>query len=402
MFGAPVTLNFEGEDNFKTCFGGCISIAVFIFIVVYSFILFNTMIKLQETVINTNILVDSLAENSQKYDLNQSNFILGLYSENDSIAALYNSSYLIIHAFQVTSTTDQVGATQNRTEVRRNLTLGLWNDRFNPILGESIAFNVGTRSVIWINESDISIGGNFASLEYNYIEWNIYKWTGHIVWENETAIDDAIKSITVGMAITDFYFDINDYENPVKVNLADDFEYFPASGVTKDVLVKVRNNKARDYHQPFSLSSSKDHNFFSIGSIKNDFYDQGDDKKVMKIKIDLDSKYTNVERRVYTLGDLFGQIGGMKEMLSLIAILLVSSFNNKLYTSTLISSLYLVESKDKLTNSIGDEHKSDLNVLHTELHDESKISDMHSKRMNTLNSISPKDRSINSMNRSEK
>ena len=83
MFGAPVTLNIDGEDNFKTCFGGFISIIGIITLAIYSFALVDSMINRQETVINTNILVDSLYENSQKYNLNQSNFIIGLYTDRD-------------------------------------------------------------------------------------------------------------------------------------------------------------------------------------------------------------------------------------------------------------------------------------------------------------------------------
>ena len=394
MFGAPITLNFNGEDNFKTCFGGFASITVFIFLIVYSIALIDSMIKREETVINTNVLVDSLYENSQKHNLNQSNFIVALYSTN--VPIFFNSSYLTISASQVTSTSDAI-TNRFRNETRRDLTIGFWGDSFKPILGDFLATNLNTPAILWIKDTDIFIGGNFASLEYNSIEWTISKWTGQSYWENETVIDEAIKSLPVRMAITDYYFDVNDYENPKKVNLVNDFSYFLASGVTKDLLVKIRRNKAIDYHDPFPLSSSKDYDFFSIGNIKNDFYDQGTDKNVMKITMNLDSKYTNIERRVYTLGDLFGQIGGMKEMLSLIAILFVSSYTSKLYISKLISSLYLVESNHKQTNKIEDDNKLELK----DLHEESKFDDVHNKRMNTLNSISPKDRTMNSMIKNE-
>ena len=259
------------------------------------------------------------------------------------------------------------------------------------------------RNFFWIQDTDIFIGGNFASLEYNYIEWSINKWVGQSHCENETVIDNAIKSGYIGMAISDYYFDINDYENPKKVNLVNDFNYFIASGVTKDLLVKIRNTKVIDHHDPFLFSSSKDYNFFSVGNIKNDFYDQENDKKIMKITINLDSKYTNIERRVYTLGDLFGQIGGIKEVLSLIAILLVGSFPNKLYISTLISNLYIVESNHNQTNKIEDGNKiEDENKLELEeLHEESKFDDIQSKRINTSNNISPKDRNMHFMTKNE-
>ena len=144
--------------------------------------------------------------------------------------------------------------------------------------------------------------------------------------------------------MTDFYFDASDYNDPIKVNLVNDFEYFPASEFTKEITIKVRKNQAKDYNNPYLFSSSNDHLFYSVGNVLTDFYVQDTDNKVITFRIELDSKYTEIERRVYTIGDMFSQIGGLAEILTTIAILIVGSFTSKLYISSLISSLYLVDS----------------------------------------------------------
>ena len=144
--------------------------------------------------------------------------------------------------------------------------------------------------------------------------------------------------------MTDFYFDASDYNDPIKVNLVNDFEYFPASEFTKEITIKVRKNHAKDYNNPYLFSSSNDHSFYSVGNVLTDFYVQDTDNKVITFRFELDSKYTEIERRVYTIGDMFSQIGGLAEILTTIAILIVGSFTSKLYISSLISSLYLVDS----------------------------------------------------------
>lgn len=56
----------------------------------------------------------------------------------------------------------------------------------------------------------------------------------------------------------------------------------------------------------------------------------------------LDSKSVQNERKVYSLGDLMSQLGGMKEMLFMIGSLIVGFFQNKLYIGSLMNKLYLV------------------------------------------------------------
>ena len=58
--------------------------------------------------------------------------------------------------------------------------------------------------------------------------------------------------------------------------------------------------------------------------------------------ISLDSKYQEIDRTVFTLGDLFGKIGGVDSILWMIASFLVGIFTPTIYNASLISDLYSV------------------------------------------------------------
>lgn len=108
----------------------------------------------------------------------------------------------------------------------------------------------------------------------------------------------------------------------------------------------MSRNVASDYYSPWPFASSKSYSYYSVGSSKVDMFRSritDEDSSIFAVTlISLDSKYTEVERVVYTFGDLLGQIGGMQSTLSLIVMFLIAGYSNRSYISELIFSFYYV------------------------------------------------------------
>ena len=66
----------------------------------------------------------------------------------------------------------------------------------------------------------------------------------------------------------------------------------------------------------------------------------------------LDSKYNVINRSVYTLGDMFGQIGGMDSIMATIGSIFVGVFSSKIFMESLLSTFYYVTSDRKETKII--------------------------------------------------
>ena len=89
---------------------------------------------------------------------------------------------------------------------------------------------------------------------------------------------------------------------------------------------------------PFATSTI--YSFFSIGDNTRDIAYDADSDKVFEATFELDNKYQTIDRKVFTLSDLFGNIGGMDSILCIAAAIFVKIFSTKIYTTSLISNFY--------------------------------------------------------------
>ena len=65
---------------------------------------------------------------------------------------------------------------------------------------------------------------------------------------------------------------------------------------------------------------------------------------IIRFNIVLDSKYNVINRTVYSMTDMFGQIGGMDSILVSAGSIIVGIFSSKMFTASLLSSFYYVNS----------------------------------------------------------
>ena len=90
------------------------------------------------------------------------------------------------------------------------------------------------------NSTDFTIGGNYFSTEFNFMEVILRRCQGKPYCKSEDEINDAIKKLSLGVAITDYYFDSSDYTNPVKTNINTGLQYSLMDSFTKFVRIRVR------------------------------------------------------------------------------------------------------------------------------------------------------------------
>ena len=48
IYGHPITLNYQGDDTYKTFIGGCISLALLAFVAAYAFLKGKYMVDMEE------------------------------------------------------------------------------------------------------------------------------------------------------------------------------------------------------------------------------------------------------------------------------------------------------------------------------------------------------------------
>ena len=91
----------------------------------------------------------------------------------------------------------------------------------------------------------------------------------------------------------------------------------------------------------------------------NDYYSEGSDGTVFSFNLVLDQSYHSIERKAFTLGDMFGMIGGMDSMLWIIAIIFVRIFSSKMFMLSLISNFYSIKSVKEIVDVNKDDESSE-------------------------------------------
>ena len=110
------------------------------------------------------------------------------------------------------------------------------------------------------------------------------------------------------------------------------------------------------------FTSAESYTFLSIGDIFQDSSALTNETNVvLRIKFLLDSKYQSIQRTVYTVGDMFGQIGGINSILLSIGSFIVGAIATKIYMASLLSSFYHINSNKNIQKvtpfKIIEEHK---------------------------------------------
>ena len=111
-------------------------------------------------------------------------------------------------------------------------------------------------------------------------------------------------------------------------------------------ILRSENNDVTDQKSPFFYVPSDSYSFFSVGEVVQDLSMQTSDTNIIfNFRIQLDSKYQIIDRKVYSLGDMFGQIGGMDSILVSIGTLFMAVFSPKIYAASLLSTFYQVRNE---------------------------------------------------------
>lgn len=327
----------------------------------YSIILLRVMINRTDSVVTSSTVINFLGNDPTKHNITQKEFGFGFYPSGEaSIKFLFDKRYFKTSLYQYSLQRDSVlGEVVKETVTELSLTS--CKEQFSTYLGEDLTVKLGLVGAKCSNVTNFVIGGNFMSSDYNLVALQVSKCVDKPYCKSEAEINAVLNYMKVGIAVSDYYFDVQDYDNPVKINVVNDYEFSLIGGFTKSVQMKIRVNEVTDAKNPFPMTSAESYKFYSVGDVSVDAAADVNESPFEALFV-LDSKYNKIERKVYTLGDMLGQIGGMHDILLLMGTLAVGVFTTKIYTASLLSNLYQVE-----------KYNVNLNKVDTNQREESKV-----------------------------
>ena len=153
------------------------------------------------------------------------NFAIGIDGRNEisNEQFLFDPTYITIDFKAISFNGSPVaeGSSVNYTSYN----MSLWNDTFAKVYGQELSDKFQLHNMYCTPNVNFNIKGNILSDEYDYFELAIKKCTGFTYWKSESEIDEALKKYRMVVALTDYYFDVEDYDNPVKFSFQNDYIY---------------------------------------------------------------------------------------------------------------------------------------------------------------------------------
>ena len=146
--------------------------------------------------------------------------------------------------------------------------------------------------------------------------------------------------------------------------MSNDESYRTLKSLQKHVTLYLRKN---EYNLNDDLIQYRDHqsgSFYSVDKQQVDIQEATDDT-VITIRIVQDPIIDQYERSSFTFLEMTGRLGGLYEVLTVVASLMISGIVQKLFTLSVLKNLYYVEKEHKATND-NRLHVSHMNTIHKE------------------------------------
>jgi len=118
-------------------------------------------------------------------------------------------------------------------------------------------------------------------------------------------------------------------------------------------MYRMENNEAELKENWLFNIFSEITNFYSIGrrTASNHNFDLNGQAYLI-VYLRLSQQYTNYERTVFTFFDMFGMLGGIFELFSLMGFFLVNRISTNLFNNCLLSSLYQVKARSSNSSKV--------------------------------------------------
>ena len=210
------------------------------------------------------------------------------------------------------------------------------------------------------------VAGNYLSNNYQYILVSLTRCSGTNCQSSEV-IDNVLKRTLVTVIILNSYMDFNDFNTPIKTYIEDSNYFYLSSDFSKITRIYLKQNEANLNDDYLRLSSPLNKAFFSTDKTIVDTAPPFVES--IFISILLGPNKDTYTRTVYSIMDLFGNVGGIYGLLQSACGFVVGFISYQILLSSVFRRLYFVNRLD--------DDSSSAEVIHNpkrvdKLHEESK------------------------------
>ena len=134
----------------------------------------------------------------------------------------------------------------------------------------------------------------------------------------DAVIENVINNAFLTVVIENSYLDFDDYETPLKRFLDDRYSYRGLSTHKKRIKLYARENSAELADDLVQLTGPKELEFLNLESAEVDVHPLSGSNEYFEVVMFLDPIKAIYTRTVFSFFDMFGMLGGVFEILSII------------------------------------------------------------------------------------
>ncbi|CAI2361782.1 unnamed protein product [Moneuplotes crassus] len=349
LFPRPISLTYQGKENFKSLYGGIVSTFLIALLISYGILIAIPMLKHTASSKAKNHVLRDQSSEVDKYQTTEKDFSFVVQIVNsETRIALTDPSYFNISISQSDFSFNKTIAQFQETNIEKEISIcGEKFPKVNEYIDETSSILKGISYCP--HDYDFLVAGDvFASVSQS-IKITVSRCVNgtSIICKSMKEINEKASLMSVNVLFISQYFDSDNYKTPIKSFLDNRYSLKMAAGFKKTSNLFLRKSKTSRTDSIFPFAGDGEDEFYSVGNSQFDFgVEQESENILAKYTIYQDRVQDVYERRVYSLLDFFGQLGGFFEILTLAGTFLVHYFADKIYRYSLFTELYCVDSDE--------------------------------------------------------
>ena len=365
-YGKEVKFTVKGEENYRTFIGGIWTIMLFCSIIVYGAFQTEMMFARGDTNISVKQFLKDRTNDREILTPFEKGFQYSFIIEKDGVDLIEQGGYVNVLVNQVEQTYEENPATGIKERNRTKTSLNYEKCGQNFFSDDEVTKeNLNIANYYWFVNNSFTVAGSFFSPVFHYIEIRMSEWVNSTDNNNGCRTSDeiynALNQADVKLGIINTYVALNDYEDPIKYFIDDEYYWETVPNFRKKIDTEIQKNSGQFQDNLLQLTAAKEEEFFQINKGMESLVLTGDDREFMTIYLRTDQEFKLYDRKVYSIGDLLGQIGGFFEVIYAIGAFLTLLFVERMITASIVSKIYQVDSdsndKDKERRAKIDEFK---------------------------------------------
>ncbi|CDW91266.1 UNKNOWN [Stylonychia lemnae] len=363
QFGRKVLLTFEGEESYKTSFGALISLFLIITLLCYAaFKGINLYNKYNPNISRVSLIRDMSDGLLVKPQNTGFDFAIGLRKDlHPSIGFITIKQA----GYYITDQLDQYG-NPKRPKLTYPLKFHKCGTEYFNYPNQSEVVEKGISNYLCLDKDDYKFQGNFYQKNFQYLEIKLWKCQNQSSIANRTdvpnsdgtydynysgecqdqqVIDDYFNQEVFSLAFINTYFDFFNFreQNPIRKFIDDQFFLELESSKIKKANIYFQVQKGNLQDEYIQFGQYEEIEFHQLKNFRQ--YDKGytnDEGHIVALYMRLDNEYDLYNRKIYSILELLGDIGGLYRALSAIGIFIVAQIASTLFFSDVMTKIYQV------------------------------------------------------------